>query len=307
MKVPAIGQTGGIFEIFVPGMFLVLNIGGVAYLNFKETIISIVVIEENNVIASLGLSIITIICFSYLAGMLLRLLMTDRPDKLSAWYHRTFRNKSKLTQLSDVILDLLKAELDDLSDDVKRDKLAKLDQMKEKRFDDNKEYLKSLEQIVGKDIANKYKYKLWATEIFPYIGWLGDAANRHLPDTVYNFYKEIWAPRRNEHQHRRFFNFCKTFLNGQERFVMNEIYAAESINRYISGMFYSLSISCILIICSLFSPDVWEHANLLVILIGVYLLAVFGIATRFRFMRIKEAQIVFDASFKYRKEFIEME
>lgn len=312
MKIPAIGQTGGIFEIFVPGMFLVLNIGGVGYLCFHERIISIIKIENDFIIGKLGLSIIIIICFSYLAGMLLRLLMTDRPDRLSAWYHRKFNKQiSRHAHITDKSLDGLKKI------NIPQDILTKLEHMKDIKYKNNKKFIHNLEIEIGMDNVQKYKsiileqaydkYELWATERFPYIGWLGEAADRHLPKSAHNFYKKIWAPRKKEIQNRRFFNFCKTFLNSQDRSVMSEIYAAESINRYISGMYYSLLISCILLLLSLCSPTGNDHSILLFLLIGVYLLALFGIVSRFRFIRIKEAQIVFDASFKYRDEFYKYE
>ncbi len=360
MKVPAIGQTGGIFEIFVPGMFLILNIGGVGYICYQEIINSSTNTENNPLISvtktdyasifgKLGLSILIIICFSYLAGMVLRLLMTDRPDRLSVWYQKNFNKKrSRYVRITEKSLDGLKKE------NIPQDIQMKLEQMKNIKFKNKKELILKLENIVGKEglekknipqniqtkleqvkdikfknkknlirkLENKvgkgyvkkyksdilehvyYEYELWATEKFPYIGWLGVSADRSLPKSVYDFYEEVWAPRKQEPQNRRFFNFCKTFLNSKDHSVMSEIYAAESINRYLSGMFYSLSISCFLLLCPCLNNSIYnDYSILLFIFIGIYLFALFGIVSNFRFIRVKEAQIVFDASFKYRNEF----
>ncbi len=97
MDVPAIGKTRGIFEIFVPGVFLLINVTGVLYL-LSQTVKSLEFIGKciRYIIGQPGLILIILICFGYLIGMILRLLMTDLPDQLSARYHRFFnRKKSK--------------------------------------------------------------------------------------------------------------------------------------------------------------------------------------------------------------------
>ena len=96
MRVPAIGEQKGIFEIFVPGGFLLLNIAGMSltFLQKKYVALSIKSLSGLGV-GGLGISIIIIICFSYLFGMLVRLLMTETPDKVSAWYHRCSTKRAK--------------------------------------------------------------------------------------------------------------------------------------------------------------------------------------------------------------------
>ena len=93
MNIPGIGGTRGIFEIFVPGVFLLLNIGAMLFsLPFlddhtKELITSL---ASNSV-----LDVVVSICFGYLIGILLRLLRTDTLDKFSAWWLRAFDKKAR--------------------------------------------------------------------------------------------------------------------------------------------------------------------------------------------------------------------
>jgi hypothetical protein len=83
-EVPSVGGTRGIFEIFVPGAFLLLNITWVAYVwpttagdirQFITTIASQAVP---------GLAVL--VCFGYLLGIVLRLLKTRVPDRWSGYF-----------------------------------------------------------------------------------------------------------------------------------------------------------------------------------------------------------------------------
>lgn len=253
MNVPAIGKTKGIFEIFVPGVFLLINAIGVLYL-LSENIKSIGFVGEfiRYLIGQPSLIIIILICFGYLIGMILRLLMTELPDQLSAWYHRTFNKKN----------------------------VRKSD----------------------------YSYKLWSIERFPYIGYVGDLILRDLSDhsgPVYEFYKQVWEPRNRKEGNRRFFNFCKTMLmRDNNQLTVMELYTAESINRYISGMFYSLSISFIFILITIPFQSKFEIIIILLLVLLSYLTALLNILSRFRFIRIKEVQTLFDACYKNKEWFL---
>ena len=253
MNVPAIGKTRGIFEIFVPGVFLLLNVTAALYLLSQATK-SLEFIGESirYIFGKPGVMIIIIICFGYLIGMILRLFMTDIPDLLSAWYHRVFNSK------------------------------------KAKNSDGT--------------------YKLWSIEKFPYIELTGDLILRDLCDSsasIYDFYKKVWLSRKRQDGNKRFFNFCKTMLmrKGNEITVI-ELYYAESINRYISGMFYSLLISFILILVTIFSQAKFEFVIILFFILLAYFLGLWNIVSRFRFIRIKETQILFDACYKNKEWFL---
>jgi len=82
--VPPIGSTRGIFEIFVPGAFLLLNIAGAAYIlpssgNGAKLFISALASQPVPALAVL-------VCFGYLLGVVLRLLKTRAPDRWSGHF-----------------------------------------------------------------------------------------------------------------------------------------------------------------------------------------------------------------------------
>ena len=79
--IPGIGITRGVFDIFVPGVFLLVHIVGVLAPSFAPgTDIGDMVtpFSSNPVLAAAAF-----VCFAYLIGMLLRLLKTGIPDRLS--------------------------------------------------------------------------------------------------------------------------------------------------------------------------------------------------------------------------------
>jgi len=253
MDIPAIGKTRGIFEIFVPGVFLLVNVAAVLYL-FSQSIKSFGIIDKwlRYIFGQPALVIILLICFGYLIGMILRLLMTDIPDELSAWYHRSFNRK--------------------------------------------------------KSTKSDGSYRSWSIEKFPYIDLIGELILRDLCDDsspIYEFYKREWARRKRKEGNKRFFNFCKTMLlrEGNEMTVV-ELYTAESINRYISGMFYSLLLSFLLILISIPFQSKSELIIISVIILLSYLIGLWNIVSRFRFIRIKEAQTLFDACYKNKEWFL---
>ena len=89
MNIPTIGGARGIFEIFVPGLFLLVNAGVVVYLSpfiDDETKCLIGACASEPVVA-----LLIAIGFGYLVGVLLRLFRPDLPDRLSAAWLRRFR------------------------------------------------------------------------------------------------------------------------------------------------------------------------------------------------------------------------
>lgn len=93
MNIPTIGGARGIFEIFVPGTFLLLNLGLVVYLfPFIDD-------ETKRLIAagasSPVIALVIAVVFGYLIGVLLRLFRTSIPDRLSAAWHRRFYRRAR--------------------------------------------------------------------------------------------------------------------------------------------------------------------------------------------------------------------
>ncbi len=243
MNIPTIGGARGIFEFFVPGVFLLLNFAFATYIfPFTDT-------ETKNGIAvaasSPALVLIIGISFGYLVGVVLRLFQTDLPDRLSSAWLRSFDRRAR---------------------------------------------------------QEDRKFKLWAIEEFPYFGWIEQTCRLYLPDEALVFYQDTWGQRKQGQQNKQFFTFIKTMINSDDERAAEEMYAAESLCRYIAGMFYALCFACL----SLLIPIVVSYLALgqvmigLAVVVAVYLFMIVEILAHYRFLRIKEVEIVFAASYKNR-------
>ena len=247
MNIPTIGGTRGIFEIFIPGAFFLINLGAVIYLSpylDNETKQALAAATSNSILV-----LIAAIAFGYLIGVLLRLLRADSLDTLSAAWLRRFDRGARI---------------------------------------------------------GKGTYRLYAIEEFPYIGWLEEVAKR-LPPEAIDFYNKVWAKRKREGHNKNFFNFCKTIITSNDERAANEIYAAEALSRYIVGMYYALVIGSVLILAAAILRYfvIGQIMGGLLFLLLAYFLAIIVIIQHLRFIRIKEVEIVFAASFKNRSLFEE--
>lgn len=95
MDVPAIGKAKGLFEIFIPGVFLQLNFVWMLYwLHYRyiRDSTQLFSIKENQnlmqLISNQVLLLVILIVFGYLTGVILWLFKADRPDGYSALLHR---------------------------------------------------------------------------------------------------------------------------------------------------------------------------------------------------------------------------
>lgn len=82
--VPSVGGTRGIFEIFIPGAFLLLNITCVVYVwsgSGSDIRQFITTVSSQSVV---GLAVL--VSFGYLLGVVLRLLKTSAPDRWSGYF-----------------------------------------------------------------------------------------------------------------------------------------------------------------------------------------------------------------------------
>lgn len=251
MNIPSIGGARGIFEILVPGVFMLVNLVAVVYLfpfTDAETKRLIATGTSNQVF-----NLLMAIIFGYLIGVILRMFRADVPDKLSAKWIRGFKRAARL-----------------------------------------------------KDGT----FKLYATEEFPYIGWIGQKIRQGLPPNAVEFYERIWAPRKIKgQQNNQFFNFCKNMIIAADERCANEIYAAEALSRYIAEMFYALvSVFALMLITIIVHYIVFAQvlaAPVAVVL--AYFAAIVGILANYRFIRIKEVETVFAATFKHASLFQEKE
>jgi hypothetical protein len=261
MNIPTIGGARGIFDILVPGMFLLINLGVVVCL------LPFVDDETKRLIANCAdnpaVAVIVSVVFGYLIGVILRLLRPSGPDRLSAaWVGRGHRRVQRNGGESE---------------------------KGHKR--------------------KKYRLPLWASEQFPYIGYLGIVCRRRIRSAeVLGFYERTWAPSKRRGPNREFFNFCKTMIVSQDKKAAGEIRAAEALVRYMSGMFYALVVACFLLLVALIVRwiTIGQVTVGLIIMLCTYLVAIGVILRRFRFVRTKEVETVFAASFKNRSIFEEI-
>lgn len=243
MNIPTIGGARGIFEFFVPGIFLLINFGLSAYLfpyTNDETKQGILAAASNP-----ALAVIVGVSFGYLIGVVLRLFQTDLPDRLSAAWLRRFHPKAR---------------------------------------------------------QQDRKFRLWAVEQFPYFGWLEQSCQLYLPTEAHDFYRKTWGLRKQGEQNKQFVNFIRGLINSDDPRAADEIYAAESLSRYIAGMFYALCFACISLLVTIITSYLASGSLLmgLFVLWFAYLFVIGTILAHYRFIRIKEVEIVFAASFRNR-------
>ena len=220
MNIPTIGGARGIFEFFVPGIFLLLNFSAVAYLfPFTDS-------DTKRIIAAgasnPALALVVAISFGYLIGVVLRLFQTDLPDRLSAaWLRRFIRHARQ----------------------------------------------------------QKNSFKLWATEEFPYLGWIEQVCRLYLPPEALIFYNKTWGRRKPGEQNKQFFTFVKVMVSSNDERSAGEMYAAEALSRYIAGMFYALSFASVLILVTVIAVYFVSNqilTGLLIILLNTF--ANYGLA-----------------------------
>ncbi len=261
MEIPKIGNAKGIFEIFIPGSFLLLNIVGLPILFFFPEIsyaINISTIELNYLLNPI-ISLIVLICFGYLTGMILRLLKPGKPDKLSA-----------------------------------------------KKLKD----------------SNKMDDEVIYTSIFPYIELLKyQMDNSYYNKSMNDFFEKTWLTRidKGEYSNHHFFNFYKYMTCFNDENAAIEILSAESLTRYLTGIFYALRFSQILlaigfIILSIKTvlqilENIYSVYNITALAIVAFVFILYSYSSKillenFRFIRIKEVVTVLIGSYKNRDLFI---
>ncbi|MEK6409485.1 MAG: hypothetical protein AABN34_21380 [Acidobacteriota bacterium] len=237
--VPTIGGARGVFEIFVPGVFLFANLLGCVYgLSFTDAGTRALI---TGLASTPSLTILVSVPFAYLVGVILRLFRADRCDRLSMLFLRLIRSKAR--------------------------------------------------RATGD----------WARESFPYNKWLGAVAQERLPAGADEFYRSIWKDRTT----KQFINFCKVVVACGDPAAAVEIYVAESLTRYISGMFYALLLATVMMLALAASTAFAEgrvHGPAL-LLTAFYVAGVLVILRSFHFIRIKEVETIFAASFKNRHLF----
>lgn len=278
-RIPSIGGARGIFEIFLPGIFLLLNLTAAAYLT--PPIVEFALTVKMDGTFAWFVSVVMLISFGYLLGVMLRILRTERADLWSAGFLRIpFRITSLFYKIlkwlinSRVISWILKTTWW------------------------GTKFINKMNRWIQK---RKTTPPLHLVEKFPYTGSIGRKCRTGFPEGALEFYEDIWSAT-GKKEGKVLFNFCKVMLVTEDETITHEIYAAESLSRYISGMLYALGISFL----TLFSVGIYRYFLnekidyfLIPFMVG-YLLGVLVILLNFRFLRLKEADTMFAATFKNR-------
>jgi hypothetical protein len=248
VNVPSVGGPRGIFEIFAPGLFLLLNIvGGIYLVPFTDEATKK---QLASVAASPALAVFVVVSFGYLAGVVLRILRSEVPDRASKKFLQLYDGNARGGEREDS----------------------------------------------ETDIGNSYAYA-----DFPYHRWLETVVRRRFPQDVNAFFTAVWKGKSS----KQFLNFCKVVLSVSDPLAAVEIYAAESLSRYISGMFYALGTALLIaavVTCSRIAVGARLGAAVPVAA-GAYIVGLIAILANFRFIRIKEVETIFAAAFKNRHLF----
>lgn len=241
MNIPALKGTRGVFDIFVPGLFLQLNILiFIAFLPVMRTHIqgALVMMKDNQWILLATMSVL-----SYLLGVILRMFRAETADRLSAWYiQKTDKPAKKFTNTN---------------------------------YDETVAY---------------------AFENFPYLRWLEYVYTNRFTKDPKSFFEKIWKGRIK----KNFFNFAKTVISIHDERAAIEMIAAEELSRYTASMLYSLMVAVLFLLVDLIinlfyrtSMPVW-----LLLIMTAYLIMIREILRSYRYMRIKEVETVFAATYK---------
>lgn len=159
--------------------------------------------------------------------------------------------------------------------------------------------------IERKYLRNKKPYKTYKIEHFPYIEWIGRQCNRkyEYPEAK-EFYESTWG--KQSKRGKSFLNLCKVMLIKMDENLANECYAAEALNRYLSSMFYGILISFIIILFALikqYSSSANKLSLLLLAIEFIYFISAFLIIRNYHYIRLKEVETVFAATFACRETF----
>jgi hypothetical protein len=113
----------------------------------------------------------------------------------------------------------------------------------------------------------------------------------------------LWIPALSEtNMNSQFFNFVKTLIQAVNKDTAEQLRTAEAVNRFVGCSFWALLISTVLMSAS----TIWLHHHSMMqwkLAFGVaitYTFAIGGIVRHFRYLRNKEACMVFEASFAHR-------
>ena len=152
-----------------------------------------------------------------------------------------------------------------------------------------------------------YEDELLIKKKFPYIEWLGIKCSQQYPEAK-KFYDRTWGNYKHCQTKRKqsFLNFCKVLLTSIDKNLADECYASEALNRYLSSMFYGISFSSVIIFILILRQLLFNNNGLslpFLFLEVFYIISVWLITRNYRFIRAKEVETVFAATFAVKEKF----
>ena len=159
-----------------------------------------------------------------------------------------------------------------------------------------------------KFLKPKDKDEYYLTDVFFYNNWMYKKSLSHLPKAASDFYKKYWYDKYSDNAalNTTFINFCKSILSKFDQNSCNEVYAAEATIRFVSGSYYALQISVLLMVLNsyLLNKMYPFKAYLITIFIILgYIVLLHVILLQYRLLRCKEVDTIFSACFANREKF----
>jgi hypothetical protein len=262
--VPSVGGARGIFEIFIPGAFLFINIAGVVYISTDALHLPKDLFVQS--LAAQPIPALTVlVTFSYLLGIVLRLLKAQVPDMLSGRYL------------------WLGCRIESALFGSKKQPNDYLEEFP---------YFNYLDKLVAKKLPVHARdfycntWRKWAT---------CSVESSSSPSQDTDSVKAAEGKRTEAgptFYNREFINYCKTIINSVDSKCSTEMYFTEAMTRYVASMFYALVFSIFVV----FPAAIMAHMEGLLIFPILYFLATLVILRNMRMLRVKEVEIVFAAT-----------
>lgn len=149
---------------------------------------------------------------------------------------------------------------------------------------------------------------LYLTESFFFPEWMLQKCKTGLPAEAKRFCEKYWGKQLSESEvpNTHAFNLYKVMIAKNDPQSGNEVYAAEALSRFVAGSFYALLISIFMMAVSLFSLLRLTSAPTLILPLVItcsYFALIHVILSRYRLLRCKEVDTVFNAALANREHF----
>jgi mannose-6-phosphate isomerase-like protein (cupin superfamily) len=159
------------------------------------------------------------------------------------------------------------------------------------------------------EISTAFDAWIWRQETFPYSAWQFRKFHIYHPEEVLRFFQTYQSSMRgSEGRGKEFFNYCKMVIYKEGRAgdpLVDEVHFAEATVRFYAGTHAGLGLSsgalltALLVQAFLWAPSTPLPKDLSLVataaLLGVVLLMKRAIVHRFRTLRLKEVDTVYDA------------